>query len=39
MAWAVENQIDLLVPGPEIPLVQGIQDAFQKGKTSTGKIT
>lgn len=28
--FAVENNIDLLVPGPEIPLVDGIQDAFRK---------
>lgn len=27
--WAVKNKIDLIVPGPEVPLVEGIQDAFQ----------
>ena len=29
--WAVEQKIDLIVPGPEVPLVEGIHDAFQKG--------
>lgn len=31
LEWAVENGIDLVVPGPEIPLVDGIHDAFKKG--------
>lgn len=31
--WAVENTIDLVVPGPEIPLVDGIHDAFKKGSS------
>lgn len=26
--WAKENQIDLTIPGPEVPLVMGITDAF-----------
>lgn len=29
--WAVQNDIDLVVPGPEIPLVDGIEGAFRKG--------
>jgi phosphoribosylamine--glycine ligase / phosphoribosylformylglycinamidine cyclo-ligase len=28
--FGVENSIDLVVPGSEIPLVEGIQDAFRK---------
>jgi len=28
--WAVENEIDLTVVGPEIPLVEGIVETFQK---------
>jgi phosphoribosylamine---glycine ligase len=28
--WAVQNQIDLTVVGPEIPLVEGIVDTFKK---------
>jgi len=28
--WASENEIDLTVVGPEIPLVEGIVDAFNK---------
>ncbi len=28
--WAVENEIDLTVVGPEIPLVEGIVDIFRK---------
>jgi phosphoribosylamine-glycine ligase len=31
--FAVDHHIDLVVPGPEIPLVDGINDAFQKGIT------
>jgi phosphoribosylamine--glycine ligase len=29
VAFAVENQVDLVVPGPEAPLVAGIVDAMQ----------
>jgi phosphoribosylamine---glycine ligase len=28
--WALQNQIDLTVVGPEIPLVEGIVDTFKK---------
>ena len=28
--WAVENEIDLTVVGPEVPLVEGIVDTFKK---------
>ncbi|MBD3391316.1 MAG: phosphoribosylamine--glycine ligase, partial [Chitinivibrionales bacterium] len=28
--WAVENDIDLTVVGPEVPLVEGIVDEFEK---------
>ena len=28
--WALENQIDLTIVGPEIPLVEGIVDVFKK---------
>lgn len=28
--WAIHNEIDLTVVGPEIPLVEGIVDTFQK---------
>lgn len=28
--WALENEIDLTVVGPEIPLVEGIVDTFKK---------
>jgi phosphoribosylamine--glycine ligase len=28
--WAIRNEIDLTVVGPEIPLVEGIVDTFQK---------
>ena len=29
-AWAVENEIDLTLVGPETPLVEGIADIFRK---------
>ncbi len=29
VGWAVENGIDLVVPGPEAPLVAGVADALQ----------
>ena len=32
--WAVENEIDLTVVGPEVPLVEGIVDIFQKRSLS-----
>jgi len=28
--WATENQIDLTIVGPEVPLAEGIVDAFKK---------
>lgn len=31
--FAIENKIDLVVPGPEQPIVEGIQDVFKKSKT------
>ena len=32
IAWALENKIDLVVPGPEQPLVDGAELAFRKGE-------
>lgn len=29
--WAVWNEVDLAVPGPEQPLVDGVEAAFRKG--------
>ncbi|OMH79185.1 Bifunctional purine biosynthetic protein ADE1 [Zancudomyces culisetae] len=28
--FAIESKVDLVIPGPELPLVQGISDAFKK---------
>jgi len=33
-AWALENEIDLTVVGPEVPLVEGIVDTFKKAGLS-----
>ncbi|KAI0034139.1 phosphoribosylglycinamide synthetase [Vararia minispora EC-137] len=30
VAWAVDNRIDLVVPGPEQPLVDGVEGYFRK---------
>lgn len=30
-SWAVKERIDLVVPGPEVPLVDGIETVFRKG--------
>lgn len=32
MAFAKQNQVNLVVPGPEAPLVDGIQSYFQAGE-------
>jgi phosphoribosylamine-glycine ligase len=34
VAFAQENQVNLVVPGPEAPLVDGIQGYFQAGLSS-----
>jgi len=31
VAWAKEREVDLVVPGPEQPLVDGVELAFRKG--------
>ena len=33
VAFAQENGVNLVVPGPEAPLVDGIKDYFQAGKS------
>ncbi|KAI5121141.1 hypothetical protein M0805_007139 [Coniferiporia weirii] len=33
VAFAVKNNVTLIVPGPEQPLVDGIESAFRKGST------
>ena len=30
--WAIERTVDLVVPGPEQPLVDGVELAFRKGE-------
>lgn len=30
--WSVENKINFLIPGPEQPLVDGVEEAFRKGE-------
>ena len=32
--WSVDNQIDTIVVGPEVPLVEGIYDSFQEDKNT-----
>lgn len=32
VAWAQQHNIDLVVPGPEQPLVDGAQEAFRRGE-------
>lgn len=32
VAFAVEHEVNLVVPGPEAPLVAGIETHFRKGK-------
>ena len=34
VAWAKENEVDLLVPGPEQPLVDGVEGVFRRGESS-----
>ncbi len=36
--WAVENDINLVVPGPEQPLVDGAEEAFRKGESSAAAV-
>lgn len=37
--WSVANQINLVVPGPEQPLVDGAEAAFRKGeRANQGEI-
>ena len=31
VSWAKEKEVDLVVPGPEQPLVDGVELAFRKG--------
>ena len=31
VSWALENKIDLVVPGPEQPLVEGVELDLRKG--------
>jgi phosphoribosylamine--glycine ligase/phosphoribosylformylglycinamidine cyclo-ligase len=32
--FALENKINLVVPGPEVPLVAGVESHFRKGSYS-----
>lgn len=32
VAWAQENKVDLVVPGPEQPLVEGVELDLRKGE-------
>ena len=32
VAWATEKEVDLVIPGPEQPLVDGVESMFKKGK-------
>jgi phosphoribosylamine--glycine ligase/phosphoribosylformylglycinamidine cyclo-ligase len=38
ITFATDNNVQLLVPGPEQPLVDGIADAFKKGSFEVGVI-
>jgi hypothetical protein len=38
VAWARENEVDLLVPGPEQPLVDGVEGVFRRGELSAGAM-
>lgn len=32
LKWASSNQVDLVIPGPEQPLVDGVEAVFRKGE-------
>ena len=36
VSWAGEREVDLVVPGPEQPLVDGVELAFRKGESARG---
>ncbi|MBK9256211.1 MAG: phosphoribosylamine--glycine ligase [Saprospiraceae bacterium] len=36
--FAIENDISMVIVGPEVPLVAGLQDAFTKGETAHIKV-
>lgn len=39
VAWAQENKIDMVVPGPEQPLVDGVEAVFRKGESPLSDVS